>query len=1175
MSLPPFSSKPCFFKEVKLTHLAPGADRTVGMIQAHHWKANGTAPSRGEPPVPESSLRSLLSHPPVDSATNTVVPMNEAGSVTLLVAPASSSGSSSSSSGGSGPTTRHDNIRKWQAFGVDTSKYVSHSAPCDTAPVRGSNRDVRPVLSAAVSTRTSFSGLATLATATARPETVSVPVAHRANMVDKEVSLPLRKAVARPDRLPQPTLTAQPHFLLGDDDVEELGGSVLSLEPEVSPSMPSTTACSPPPLHGPCLTKAQGEEEALQSTTCPAPLETPMQQRLRVLSTKVEEALQKQRCGPPKATPGSGSSAGGTGGASRFFGKRFPARKGKSKRSNSEGGVVDKEEEEEEATNDEAHVADGADNTKRASRGGVSKKARAEPKTSEDATKRKKPPKGSGSSKRAVGAPGNGESALGGSAPNNAKRTLFCFQSPATSSTLQVVKTPYQDLDRTEALFHDVEVALNDPDRIQSPPLFTGFLTTHSEGHTNFSISAVSAGKWHLLPHVHPQQAHTCVAAFALCWKDAVYVVKADIGFRFLLRVLRELPGVEVITFGAPSLLLPLMAFAKDGEDVVSTCISDVRLMGWMAHVTGSTDSTVAEAITDFSRLQQLSLGAHGNSAAAAASSLPSLITPGDPLQTLVNQVFYLAPLYRSLYGQLGASGLLQAFLRQEKRVSLLLASMKRNGVLVSLDEVDRFKASCLAQMQDSREKACALVPELVGFNIQSHEQCRQAIYDVLGLGQYLLEADGAATANASGSAVTITKGGKLSTAEDTLRVLAKHHAFPRLLIQHRKAAKLLQTYVEGMMAFAVPWSPTTASDAALPSTANREDAFVDHALYPSATSLNGAQTAEGEVLVTSGGGEGSGSVTTTASTPRYATLHASFLQEGTDTGRLSCVEPNLQNLPRSTMLDPSVAALGGEEGLSADELAFRRCFVAPPGHVLLSVDYQQIELRVLAHLCGDPALVEALTKSTDIHRAIAEKLFRKHPVSSEERTLAKRVVFGVLYGAGPRTLAAQLDVSVERALQVSSSLKTAFPHIDTYHHRVIDHGRADGFVRTISGRLRYLPDLSSTVMGKRAYAERQAFNTVVQGSAADVMKMAMLAVDRDVLQLYRKDVRLLLQIHDEMVFTVKKEKLAEVVPLVTGAMSRAMSLLVPLVVTAKFGPSLGDLVEWSIEHELGVESVE
>ncbi|EKF33512.1 mitochondrial DNA polymerase I protein A, putative [Trypanosoma cruzi marinkellei] len=691
------------------------------------------------------------------------------------------------------------------------------------------------------------------------------------------------------------------------------------------------------------------------------------------------------------------------------------------------------------------------------------------------------------------------------------RRALFTMPPVPEPNSRPAELVAFKEMDDSTLLFEDLQKTLRDPDLIQAPTLFLAFIV--HEGETNFSISAKTHGKVHFVRKVNPEMSHLSVQFFVLRWKDDVFVLHASIALSFLVRVLEELSGVEIVTFNAPSLLLLLLSY-KQGN-LFTLCVSDIRLMSWMLQ-----PSEGADAFTDYDVLlqscqQQIGL-------AAGFRNMENCTVK----EIVCHRVYYMAPLYRLLYGQLGTQGLLPAFLKQEKRISLLCAAMKLNGFPVKLSEVEGFKARCIARMEELRVAAQKLVPSMPEFNMQNLDECRTAIYEVLQLGTHLTHVRNDGTDSCS---LTVTKSGKLSTSEETLRLLAPHHELPRLLIAYRKTAKLLQTYTVGMMETAFPFK-------------GNDSEFTDSRIGESSEKKDDTPV-------------------------KWVTLHPNFVQEGTDTGRLSCVEPNLQNLPRSK----AIADNDNSEPYEAEMATFRRCFAVPIGFTLLSVDYEQIELRVVAHLSADTALVDAMTNATDVHRNIAENIFRKSPVNAEERTLAKRVVFGMLYGAGPRTLATQMGVSMERALHVMSLFKASYPQIERYQRRVIDQCRTDGFVRTMTGRIRTLPDINDRVMAKRMYAERQAFNSVIQGSAADVMKLGMLAVERDVLQVYNGDVRLLAQIHDEIVLSVPTHKLREVVPLVSRSMMHAVSLLVPLRVTVRIGQSLGELEDWTVDHELGI----
>ncbi|KEG10143.1 mitochondrial DNA polymerase I protein A [Trypanosoma grayi] len=864
-----------------------------------------------------------------------------------------------------------------------------------------------------------------------------------------------------------------------------LDAGVIRGQTSADAPTPSEAARSDTHLHHVVVDAEEGAEK--EKNEKEREFASAVHRQLLALSSRVREAKEERSCAAPRRdvrgdhNQRGSSSSGGGGGA-------VPG-----KRSRESGGNT--EEREQQQQQPSKRVAAGSGSRSAANRSEEEQQQQQTPKKKKKQGARKAPT--SAASKRAVEEP--------------LRRTLFSMPADPAPESFHAALVAFKEVDDACPLFEDLQDALNDPHRIQAPTLFVAFAT--QEGETNFSISASTHGKVHFVRGVNPELAHLKVQSFVIRWNDDVFVFPAATGLKLLVRVLEELPGVEVVTFNAPSLLLVLLSY-RQGR-LSTSCISDVRLMSWMLQPTAG-----ADAFTDYDVLlqscqQQISLPAGFRN------------TDGRTLKEVIShRVYYMAPLYRSLYGQLGTQGLLPAFLKQEKRISLLCSAMKLNGFFVNLSEVEIFKARCASKMEELSVVAQQLVPSMPDFNMQNLDECRVALYEVLHLGEHLTHtaADGT-----TGCTLTVTKSGKLSTSEETLRLLAPHHKLPNVLIAYRKAAKLLQTYTVGMMETAVP-------------VVGDDGEFTDRRI--------GAT----EEL---GGGR-----------VKWVKLHPNFVQEGTDTGRLSCVEPNLQNLPRSKVIATDDDSIVSHE---AEMASFRRCFAMPTDWTLLSVDYEQIELRVLAHLCADAALVDALTNATDIHRAIAETVFRKSPVSTEERSLAKRVVFGMLYGAGPRTLATQMGVTMEEALRVTSLFKASYPQIDRYHRRVVEQCRADGFVRTLSGRIRCLPEINDRVMGKRAYAERQAFNTVVQGSAADVMKLGMLSVERDVLQRQDGDVRLLAQIHDEIVLSLPTRKLREVVPLVSHGMTHAVSLLVPLRVTVKVGSSLGEMEEWTVDHELGI----
>ncbi len=267
---------------------------------------------------------------------------------------------------------------------------------------------------------------------------------------------------------------------------------------------------------------------------------------------------------------------------------------------------------------------------------------------------------------------------------------------------------------------------------------------------------------------------------------------------------------------------------------------------------------------------------------------------------------------------------------------------------------------------------------------------------------------------------------------------------------------------------------------------------------------------------------------------PSTGRIHASFHQAATATGRLSSSDPNLQNIPIRT-------ARGRE---------IRKAFKAEDGFLLLAADYSQIELRMLAHLSGDPGLVEAFQADRDIHVAVAAEVFEVplDRVTSEMRSVAKMVNFGIVYGITAAGLARRLGpgTSRERATQIIATYKKRFAGIESFLDRCVQSARDDGYVSTILGRRRPIPQIASRNPAERAFGERAAINTVVQGSAADLIKVAMVRLSRR-LAAEAPHTRLLLQIHDELVVETPKPELDVVRGILVDTMEGAMDLAVPL----------------------------
>ena len=272
---------------------------------------------------------------------------------------------------------------------------------------------------------------------------------------------------------------------------------------------------------------------------------------------------------------------------------------------------------------------------------------------------------------------------------------------------------------------------------------------------------------------------------------------------------------------------------------------------------------------------------------------------------------------------------------------------------------------------------------------------------------------------------------------------------------------------------------------------------------------------------------------------PQTHRVHASFNQAGTITGRLSSNEPNLQNIPVR----------------SAVGRAIRSAFVAEPGCKLLSADYNQVELRVLAHFCQDRTMMDAFAAGQDIHRIVAGEVFGvpAAEVTAEQRARAKTVNFGIIYGQTAHGLAQVLRIGRTEAQEFISRYRARFPAIDAFLHQCIEQARAAGYVETILKRRRPIPDINSRNNTLRSAAERMAINSVVQGSAADLIKRAMIHIHRRITRDHRPG-RLLMQIHDELVFEIPESAVEPERQMIIAEMESAIPLRVPLRVDTGVG---------------------
>jgi len=269
--------------------------------------------------------------------------------------------------------------------------------------------------------------------------------------------------------------------------------------------------------------------------------------------------------------------------------------------------------------------------------------------------------------------------------------------------------------------------------------------------------------------------------------------------------------------------------------------------------------------------------------------------------------------------------------------------------------------------------------------------------------------------------------------------------------------------------------------------------------------------------------------------------IHTSFVQTGTATGRLSSKNPNLQNIPTRTKLGAEV----------------RRAFVASEGKKLIGIDYSQIELRLLAHFSKDGTLLDAFQNDKDIHHQTAVALFGEDEAASK-RSIAKTVNFGLLYGMGQKKLSQTLDISTKEAKEIIDRYFESFPSVKSYFRSIVDGAKESGFVQTLLGRRRYFDFENAKPMFKAAY-ERESVNTLFQGSASDLIKLSMNKIHDEIIE-SSLDAKMLLQIHDELIFEVDESQADNLAKRFKEIMEGIMKLNIPLKVSVNIGNNWGDL---------------
>ncbi len=273
----------------------------------------------------------------------------------------------------------------------------------------------------------------------------------------------------------------------------------------------------------------------------------------------------------------------------------------------------------------------------------------------------------------------------------------------------------------------------------------------------------------------------------------------------------------------------------------------------------------------------------------------------------------------------------------------------------------------------------------------------------------------------------------------------------------------------------------------------------------------------------------------------RTGRVHTSYHQAVASTGRLSSSDPNLQNIPVRT----------------AEGRKIRQAFIAPSGWSLVAADYSQIELRIMAHLSEDPALVNAFSANEDIHKATAAEIFSVpvQDVSSEQRRAAKAINFGLIYGMSAFGLGRQLGIGRDEAKAYVDRYFERYPAVKRYMDKTRAQAKQEGFVETVYKRRLYLPEINSRNAARRQYAERTAINAPMQGTAADIIKRAMIDIDREILT-HSDSIKMIMQVHDELVFEIEQDAITTLIPQIRKIMSNVPELTVPVTVDIGTGPN-------------------
>lgn len=564
-------------------------------------------------------------------------------------------------------------------------------------------------------------------------------------------------------------------------------------------------------------------------------------------------------------------------------------------------------------------------------------------------------------------------------------------------------------------------------------------------------------------------------------------------------------PGATARTAGGGA------AADVDGVAPLALCdpLVDVRIAGWLStpddkHLRDEQQNTVGGRDKPCT-LEQILLSKAGPAGAAQATCgmAASQATVGQRRFEAGRRAAQVRKLWHVLHCRLAADELLPSLWQREMPLVRVIVEMEAAGIAVNQGVLDAEHPLLERRLRELEHAAAALAG--APFNLSSPQEVSNVLYVRLGL--------------PVPPSAKPTKSRGFGTGQDVLLEL-REHPIARIIYEHRKLRTLINTFIQGFKLH-LTHAPAVA--------------------YP-----------DGPVL---------------------KRLRGSINQTCTDTGRLSMDEPNLQTVPKprtyQVLLSQAAAASGTQRTHEERRANLRTAFVAPPGRVLLSADYRQIEFRLMAHFSGDAGLLRVFSDDTNDPFALlaAQWLGCTPPqVTPEQRDHAKQLTYGLLYGMGPGKLADEMGCSLAEARDMQDRFRRSLPGIEAWQARVVAKCKRQGYVETLGGRRRYLPNIRSSNPKARAAAERQAKNTVCQGSAADLAKAAMVAIHaRLAAELPRGGAQLVLQIHDEFLLEVEAELVTRAARLVRGVMEGVAgfpALRVPLRVRLSAGPSWGELEE-------------